>query len=82
MLERLLTPISTAGPMGGNIPNVAFTNDTNGEAEKVAAVDIHGNLWLMDIWRLNGCPHTRIDKIHQTSFQTRTQQFFHPHHEG
>ncbi|RYP56477.1 hypothetical protein DL771_011796 [Monosporascus sp. 5C6A] len=51
---------------GNNIPNVAFTNDADGEAEKIAAVDVSGNLWLMDIWRFDKCPHVRIEQIHRS----------------
>ncbi|KAF7537834.1 hypothetical protein G7054_g3381 [Neopestalotiopsis clavispora] len=40
-------------PAGDNIPNLTFSNDKNGFAEKVIAVDIQGNLWLMDIWSLD-----------------------------
>ena len=78
---RLLTPMSVAGPMGGNIPNVAFTNDSHGEAEKIAAVDINGNVWLMDIWNLIGRPHIKIERIHQIP-PRRTQRFLDPHEEA
>ncbi|KAI0966337.1 hypothetical protein F4678DRAFT_476049 [Xylaria arbuscula] len=36
---------------GSNIPNVAFDDDADGEALKVLAIDIKGNLWVMDIWK-------------------------------
>ncbi len=55
----------TAGPFGHNIPNVAITSDANGEADKVAGIDFNGNLWLMEIWRFDQCPHERIEQIHR-----------------
>lgn len=33
-----------------NLPNVAFCDDEDGNADKVAAVDIGGVLWMVDIW--------------------------------
>ena len=35
---------------GDNIPNVAFSNDADGSADKVLAIDIRGRLWVLDIW--------------------------------
>ncbi|KAJ3578386.1 hypothetical protein NPX13_g2175 [Xylaria arbuscula] len=35
---------------GHNIPNVAFSNDTDGSADKVLAIDIRQRLWVLDIW--------------------------------
>ena len=79
-LESLLTSCSTAGPMGGNIPNVAFTNNVYGEADKVAATDVNGNLWLMDIWRFDeDRPHTRIGQIHQNQNPATLRRLFRPH---
>jgi hypothetical protein len=42
--------IVALGPDADNIPNVAFMDDENGEAEKVCAVDINGVVWLAHIW--------------------------------
>ena len=39
------------GAEGHNIPSIDFTNDSNGEAHSILAVDINGNLWILDIWR-------------------------------
>ncbi len=38
------------------MPNVAFCDDEAGNAEKVVAVDISGNTWIMDIWKLCSDP--------------------------
>ncbi|RDW67690.1 hypothetical protein BP6252_09086 [Coleophoma cylindrospora] len=40
-------------PNGHNIPSLTFGNDENGQARSVIAVDIHGNLWYLDIWSNN-----------------------------
>ncbi|KAJ2985464.1 hypothetical protein NUW58_g5515 [Xylaria curta] len=38
---------------GNNLPNIAFINDSNGDAIQVLAVDIGGKLWVLDIWSLS-----------------------------
>ncbi|KAI5861846.1 hypothetical protein GGS23DRAFT_598240 [Durotheca rogersii] len=53
------------GSGGANIPNVAFSSDADGEADKVVAVDIHGRLWLMDIWNFTPGPHVKIGGLHR-----------------
>ncbi|KAI0890618.1 uncharacterized protein GGS22DRAFT_151411 [Annulohypoxylon maeteangense] len=52
------------GRLGVNIPNIDFSSDADGEADKVVAVDINGRLWLMDIWSFNHHPHVKIDGLH------------------
>ncbi|KAI1356679.1 hypothetical protein F5Y01DRAFT_1464 [Xylaria sp. FL0043] len=37
------------GSLGHNIPNVAFSDDAGSDV-KVLAIDIKGNLWIIDIW--------------------------------
>ncbi|KAL2261717.1 hypothetical protein VTK26DRAFT_3515 [Humicola hyalothermophila] len=44
------------GPTGHNIPNIDFINDEDGEAERVAAIDIFGTVWLLDIWKIGTMP--------------------------
>ncbi|KAG0650989.1 hypothetical protein D0Z07_2527 [Hyphodiscus hymeniophilus] len=39
------------GKEGHNIPCVDFSSDLKGEARSVLATDIHGNLWILSIWR-------------------------------
>jgi hypothetical protein len=39
------------GPEANNIPNISFLDDEHGFAEKICAVDIHGAIWIADIWR-------------------------------
>ncbi|KAI0013405.1 hypothetical protein F4779DRAFT_393224 [Xylariaceae sp. FL0662B] len=56
--------ILETGRAGTNIPNITFADDADGEAEKVASVDINGAVWLMDIWSFNQCPHIKIDRLH------------------
>jgi hypothetical protein len=48
---RIVLPI---GKDGDNIPSITFCEDEQGHAEKVAAVDICGNMWLLDIWKIGG----------------------------
>ncbi|GAB1310082.1 CRT10-domain-containing protein [Madurella fahalii] len=50
---RITLPL---GPQGNNIPNLAFVDDEAGEADKVVAVDIYGNAWLLDIWKIGAVP--------------------------
>ncbi|KAI1083309.1 hypothetical protein F5B20DRAFT_458489 [Whalleya microplaca] len=56
--------ILETGRAGTNIPNIAFANDADGEAEKVMAVDINGIVWIMDIWCFNRWPHIKLDRVH------------------
>jgi hypothetical protein len=44
---RIVLPL---GPYGSNIPNLAFVDDEKGDADKIAAIDILGNIWFLDIW--------------------------------
>jgi len=41
---------------GHNIPNISFLDDEHGEAEKVVAIDIWANVWLLDIWTIGAQP--------------------------
>ncbi|KAI0385837.1 hypothetical protein F5Y04DRAFT_244771 [Hypomontagnella monticulosa] len=52
------------GRIGTNMPNIAFSENGEGHAEKVVAVDINGRLWLMDIWHFSRHPHIKIEAIH------------------
>ncbi|TGJ86642.1 hypothetical protein E0Z10_g2129 [Xylaria hypoxylon] len=45
------------GELGSNIPNVAFTNNADGDAIGILAVDISGKLWVLDIWSYDYPPH-------------------------
>jgi hypothetical protein len=56
--------ILETGPAGDNIPNLAFGSDEDGNAEKIVAVDVAGNIWVMDIWTLFS-PNERIPSIHR-----------------
>ena len=38
------------GPSGNNIPSIDFVNNASGHAEKICAVDISEQFWLLDIW--------------------------------
>ncbi|KAI0175651.1 hypothetical protein GGR52DRAFT_537613 [Hypoxylon sp. FL1284] len=49
---------------GDNIPNISFSDDEDGKADKIVAVDIMGDLWIMDIWHLVRHPHVKLEKIH------------------
>ena len=56
---RITLPL---GHTGNNIPNLDFIDDEAGEADKVAAIDIAGNVWILDIWKIGALPiHWRDD---------------------
>lgn len=40
-------------PAADNIPNICFIDDYQGNAQRVGAVDVKGNVWLADIWQGN-----------------------------
>ncbi len=48
--------ILSVGHNGHNMPDVAFCDDGAGNAEKVVAVDLGGNIWIIDIWKLRSSP--------------------------
>ncbi|KAK3336160.1 hypothetical protein B0T19DRAFT_436959 [Cercophora scortea] len=50
---RIVLPL---GPLGHNIPNIAFCDDEEGNASEVVAVDIRGNTWILDIWKIGSFP--------------------------
>jgi len=50
---RIILPVSE---FGNNIPNIAFWDDDQGNAEKVVAVDLNGFCWLLDIWKVGSHP--------------------------
>ncbi|KAI0396255.1 hypothetical protein F5Y17DRAFT_456194 [Xylariaceae sp. FL0594] len=54
------------GPSGNNIPNVAFADDDDGNADHVVAVDITGNIWVMKIWALDRRRHCVYESIYQS----------------
>jgi hypothetical protein len=56
---RITLPL---GHTGNNIPNLDFIDDEAGEADKVAAIDIAGSVWILDIWKIGALPiHWRDD---------------------
>ncbi|KAI3323442.1 hypothetical protein HD806DRAFT_496683 [Xylariaceae sp. AK1471] len=68
--ERSYRIILETGDQGNNIPNVAFSSDTNGDAVEVLAIDVSGNLWVMDIWSLDGRPHWHVEGLHKTYYRS------------
>ncbi|KAM7205818.1 hypothetical protein V8F20_003051 [Naviculisporaceae sp. PSN 640] len=40
------------GQQGHNIPTIAFADNEFGESEKVVALDINDNTWILDIWKI------------------------------
>ncbi|KAL1836379.1 hypothetical protein VTJ49DRAFT_5228 [Mycothermus thermophilus] len=44
---RIVLPL---GRYGSNIPNLTFIDDERGDADKIAAIDVCGSLWILDIW--------------------------------
>ena len=65
---RVILPLGRAA---NNIPNISFADDETGEAEKVVAVDIVGNAWLLDIWKIGALP------IRWPDTNARDQQMMH-----
>ncbi len=65
---RVILPLGRAA---NNIPNITFADDEAGEAEKVVAVDIVGNAWLLDIWKIGALP------IRWPDTNARDQQVMH-----
>lgn len=59
---RIVLPIGNDGHNSPhNIPSIAFCDDDQGNAERVAAVDINGNTWILDIWEVGrDCKATLI----------------------
>ncbi|MBE3048797.1 hypothetical protein IMZ48_41125 [Candidatus Bathyarchaeota archaeon] len=55
---------------GGNIPNVDFVSSPLGHAQKISAADIHGCIWILDIWRQEIAPEPIVP---QDTRWTRTQ---------
>jgi hypothetical protein len=39
-----------------NMPSITFLDNIEGHAEKICAVDIYGNGWIVDIWRVGTAP--------------------------
>jgi hypothetical protein len=68
--ERNYHIILETGDQGNNIPNVAFSSDTNGDAVEILAVDVSGNLWVMDVWSLHGRPHWHVESLHKTCYKS------------
>lgn len=50
---RIVIPL---GVEASNLPSVAFCEDEKGQADRVAAIDINGNLFIADIWRIGTKP--------------------------
>lgn len=63
------------GPKADNIPNVSFLDRSDGQAEKVCAVDINGTLWIADIWR----PGQPVRKILASTHPLLRSEEFWPH---
>ncbi|KAK4202450.1 CRT10-domain-containing protein [Triangularia verruculosa] len=52
---KITLPLATSGH---NIPSLSFLDDEHGNADKVAAIDIWGVVWLLDIWKIGTEPIT------------------------
>lgn len=50
---RIVLPVKRTGH---NIPNVDFVSCHLGYAQKISAVDVNGNIWILDIWRQETAP--------------------------
>ncbi|KAF2971177.1 hypothetical protein GQX73_g2387 [Xylaria multiplex] len=73
--------ILDTGEQGNNIPNIAFSNNIDGDAIGILAIDISGKIWVMDIWSWDYTPHHYIEglwKAHQKSQPSRNQHYMLP----
>lgn len=62
-------------PKADNIPNISFLDRSDGQAEKICAVDINGTLWIADIWR----PRQPARKIVASTHPLLRSEEFWPH---
>ncbi|KAJ4414663.1 hypothetical protein N0V82_007776 [Gnomoniopsis sp. IMI 355080] len=61
--KRTWRIIITLGREASNIPSISFCDDPTGNADRIAAIDINGYLWVANIWtigtrRIVIFPHT------------------------
>ncbi|KAK5629932.1 hypothetical protein RRF57_005647 [Xylaria bambusicola] len=66
--RRIVFQISDAD----NIPNVAFSDDADGTADKILAIDITGQLWILDIRSLR---HKCIRGLYDIYINEQVQNF-------
>ncbi|KAJ1331307.1 CRT10 [Microdochium nivale] len=64
------------GIAGHNVPNVTFSSTPNGDADKVVAVDVRGNIWLMDLWSVGSGSYTKIESIRKRRSSMTAPAFF------
>ncbi|KAI1823623.1 hypothetical protein F4861DRAFT_509631 [Xylaria intraflava] len=64
--ERGYRIVLETGTQGSNIPNVAFGSNADGDAVEVLAIDISGNLWVLDIWSMQDVNHWFVEGLHKT----------------
>lgn len=50
--KRTWRIIITLGREATNLPSVSFCDDLSGNADRIAAIDINGCLWIADIWSI------------------------------
>lgn len=50
--QRTWRIIITFGREASNLPSISFCDDADGNADRIAAIDIQGYLWVADIWKV------------------------------
>lgn len=60
---RIVIPI---GMEAANLPSVSFCDDSEGNADRIAAIDINGSLFIADIWSLR----SRVARVPVHNVQT------------
>lgn len=50
--QRTWKIIITFGREASNLPSISFCDDADGNADRIAAIDIQGYLWIADIWKI------------------------------
>ncbi|KAI1435351.1 hypothetical protein GGR50DRAFT_703148 [Xylaria sp. CBS 124048] len=82
--ERGYRIILETGCQGNNIPNVAFSEDPYGDAVGVVAIDITGNMWVLDLWSTGGHRQWFVESLHNAHRKTLAEpdlQRMRPHPE-
>lgn len=54
--QRSWRIVLSLGMEASNIPSIAFCEDAEGNANRVAAIDINGYLYIVDIWQIGRKP--------------------------
>ncbi|TRX97923.1 hypothetical protein FHL15_001133 [Xylaria flabelliformis] len=68
--------ILETGAQGNNIPNIAFGSNSEGDAVDILAVDIAGQLWVMNIWSMRGVRNRCFEGLHTLHYKSKFYRNF------